>query len=328
MNPLLGKESRTPSVRQFLQMLVPIAAIAICLALHLLLPNIYPEDYVAKTYAPFLEICLAIYAFFFILGCFFPRVRRTLFHLSWLLLAAFFLLEALDIATLKTGYKRLPFVPSPDKMLEVIVANRADLFFHFLGSMRRLFTGIAIGTVLGLVSGVLMGWSKFCNYWLSPVLKIIGPIPAVAWLPIAMVIFPSSYSASLFLIFLAVWFPLTLMVSSSIRNTDKKLIETARVLGAGEWHIMLHVAVPSAMPSMFTGMFMGLSTSFGSLLWAETLGVKAGLGWYINWADAWGEYAKVYSTVALLTVVFSVLITILFRLRDYLMKWQKGSVRW
>jgi NitT/TauT family transport system permease protein len=288
---------------------------------------VYPEGYAPATYASFLRLCLGVYALLFVVALFWPALRGKMLHLSYLLVAAFFLIEALDLATLKTGRLRLPFVPSPDKIIEVYPKNWELLLNSFLHSMLRLCTGIAVGMVTGLIAGVLMGWSRFCNYWLSPVLKIIGPIPSAAWLPIAMVLFPS-YQASVFLISLGVWFPLTLMVGAAIRDTDKRLIETARVLGASEWDIMFRVAIPAAIPAMFTGLFMGLSVAFSALVIVEMLGVKAGLGWYINWASSWGEYAKIYATVALLGVVFSLIMSLLFRVRDRLLKWQKGSVRW
>lgn len=173
-----------------------------------------------------------------------------------------------------------------------------------------------------------MGWSRICSYWFTPVLKIIGPMPSAAWLPIVMVLFPTGYIGGIFLIALSVWFPLTLNFSSAIRSTDKKLIETARVLGASERYILFHVAIPSAIPSIFTGLFMGFSASFGALVVAEMLGVKAGLGWYISWSQSWAEYGRLFFTVLIFIVIFTLLMSLLFKVRDKLLKWQKGTVRW
>lgn len=311
-----------------LKMLAPAISILVCIAIHRVLPNVYPEGYEPTTYVPFLLLCLSVYLAFFITGCFWERLRKKLLHFSWLLAAAFLLIELLDIATLKTGYLRLPFIPSPDKIIEVIPGNAATLWESFLHSMQRLFTGIFFGMIGGFLSGVLMGWSRVCNYWIAPLLRVVGPTPSAAWLPIAIVVFPTSYWASIFLIAIAVWFPLTLMISSAIRSTDRRLVEQARVLGASEGYILFHVAIPAAVPSMFDGMFTGLSLSFSALIVAEMLGVKAGLGWYINWAVSWGEYAKVFATVAILTTIFSLMISLLFILRNRLLRWQKGTVRW
>lgn len=316
------------SLRQCLQMLLAPAVIGAVLAVHLTLPNVYPDGYESYWYPLCLKASLVVYALCFAFACWFVKVRRKLLHLSWLLAALFLAVEIIDILTLKTGHFRLPFIPSPDKIISTIPDYYDRLVESFFASMKLLFTGIFCGVTLGVISGALMGWSQFCNYWFSPLLKIIGPVPAAAWLPIVMVLAPSGYVAGIILIFLAVWFPVTLNFSSGIRNTDKKLIETARVLGAGEGYIMRHIALPAALPSLFTGLFMGLSSSFGALIWAEMLGVKAGLGWYLSWAQAWGEYGRVFSTVLIFIVLFFIMIDVLFRIRDRVMKWQKGSVKW
>jgi NitT/TauT family transport system permease protein len=64
------------------------------------------------------------------------------------------------------------------------------------------------------------------------------------------------------------------------------------------------------------------------LIAAEMLGVKAGLGWYINWAQGWAEYFKVYSALVVLAILFSGLITLLFKVKDRLLSWQKGLIKW
>lgn len=309
-------------------MLMPVAAIAAVLLVHKAVPTIYPEDYEAEVYPVFLAICLAIAGLICLLSFFVIRIREKWIYLSWLIVAIFILIEILDIATLKTGHLRLPYVPSPDKILTTAVTQYNVLAEGFLASMRLFFTGLFFGIFSGLLSGILMGWSRHCNYWFSPALKIIGPMPSAAWLPIVMVLFPTGFVAGVFLIALAVWFPLTLNFSSAIRNTDKKLIEQAKVLGASERYILFHVAIPSALPSVFTGLFMGLSASFGALVVAEMLGVKAGLGWYISWSQSWAEYGRLFFTVLIFIVIFSLLMSLLFRIRDRFLKWQKGSVRW
>ncbi len=314
--------------REFVALLLPVAGMLIALGTHLALPNVYPEDYEPTTYAAFLLGCLAIYLVLAAIACFTPKLRKFLVHLSAIMLAFFLILEALDVATLKSGVLELPFIPSPDKILSCFTLYPEKVIPSFISSMKLLGTGFAIGAATGFISGLLMGWSKVCNYWLSPVLKLIGPVPSAAWLPIAVVFMPSNHAAGLFLIALSVWFPLTLMLSSSIKATDRRLVEAARVMGASEPYILFHVALPSSLPAIFDGLFMGLSSSFGGLLIAEMLGVKEGLGWYLTWAKSWSDYGRVFSTTGIFIIVFFLLIQLLFFVRDRVMKWQKGLVRW
>ena len=88
------------------------------------------------------------------------------------------------------------------------------------------------------------------------------------------------------------------------------------------------LAIPAAMPSVFVGLFMGLGGSFAVLVVAEMMGVKAGLGWYLSWAQGWAAYSNMYAALIVMALMCSGLITLLFRLRDRLLSWQKGLLSW
>lgn len=321
-------KGKLTSAPELVFMFLPIAGILIALGLHLSLPNVYPENYVPEVYAKFLVGCLVIYIVCMLIACFVRCLRVKLVYLSGILLAFFLAIELLDILTLKSGVLELPFIPSPDKTLSSFTLYPDKVIPSFFASMKLLLTGFAIGAITGFISGILMGWSRICNYWLSPILKLVGPVPSAAWLPIAVVIMPSNHAAGLFLIAFAVWFPLTLMLSSAIRSTNIKLVEAARVMGASEPYILFHVALPAALPSIFDGLFMGLSSSFGALVIAEMLGVKEGLGWYLTWAKSWSDYGRVFSTTGIFIIIFFLLIQLLFYVRKKVLKWQSGLVRW
>jgi NitT/TauT family transport system permease protein len=233
-----------------------------------------------------------------------------------------------DLATLKFAWLRLPFFPGPDKVLYGFVTDWALLLKCTAYSLRLLLLGYLFGAAIGLITGTFMGWNQRCNYWIGPLLKVIGPIPATAWMPIALVSFPSSFSASVFLIALAVWFPVTVMTSSGIANVRNAFFEVAKTLGGRRNYLIFRVAIPAALPSIFIGLFMGMGTSFVTLIAAEMLGVKAGLGWFINWALGWAEYNKVYTSLIVLATIFSGLITLLFKVKDRLLIWQKGLIKW
>jgi NitT/TauT family transport system permease protein len=191
-----------------------------------------------------------------------------------------------------------------------------------------LATGYFLGAAVGFVTGVAIGWSRLAGYWIHPVLRFIGPLPATAWLPLAFFVFPSSFSASIFLIALATGFPVTVLTWSGVAGVNSAYYDIARTLGASQRFLVLKVAIPAAMPHVFVGLFMGLGNSFAVLVVAEMLGVKAGLGWYLQWAQGWAAYANMYAALLIMAFLCSGLITLLFRLRDRLLSWQKGLVRW
>lgn len=323
-------ETRRP--QDFVKLLLPVAGTLIALGEWFGTPIVYPSTYTADNdpvYFPaFLVVYLVAYLLVFLAAVFSGKVRLALHRKAWLLAAVPVVLCLWDLATLKSGFFVLPFTPGPDKVLSVFPNNWETILENVGFSLELLLSGLAIGLVTGFLSGLLIGWSHFFDYWLSPLMKIIGPVPSAAWLPIVVALMPSAHAASLFLIALAMWFPLTLMLSSALKSTDMRKVEAARVLGAKEGYILFHVALPLALPNVFNGLFMGLSSSFTALVVAEQLGVKGGLGWYINWSAAWAEYAKVFCVVGIFVVVFYALTTLLFKVRDHVMKWQEGTVKW
>jgi NitT/TauT family transport system permease protein len=253
-----------------------------------------------------------------------PRAANLV---PWLLaLAVFFL--AWELLTAKRAVLPQPFFPPPQALLEVYTDDWGKLGLSVLHSLRLLGIGYAIGALTGFIVGVSIGWYRVASFWIHPVLRFIGPLPAVAWLPLAFFAFPSSWSASVFLIALATGFPVAILTWSGVSAVPSAYYDVARTLGAKESFLILKVAVPAAMPSVFVGLFMGMGASFAVLVVAEMMGVKAGLGWYLQWAQGWAAYSNMYAALVVMSVMCSSLVTLLFRVRDRLLGWQRGTLRW
>ena len=249
--------------------------------------------------------------------------RRT----PWLLLLGL-IFTAWEIATAKLAWLPLPFFPPPQAILEVYTDDLPKLLDSVFASVKLQLGGYLIGAAAGFLTGVAIGWSRAIGYWVHPVLRFIGPLPATAWLPIAFFSFPSSWSASTFLIALATGFPVTVLTWSGVASVSSAYYDVARTLGAKPPFLVLKVAIPAALPHVFVGLFMGLGSSFAVLVVAEMIGVKAGLGWYLQWAQGWAAYANMYAALIVMSLLCSSAITLLFRTRDHLLVWQKGVVKW
>jgi NitT/TauT family transport system permease protein len=262
-----------------------------------------------------------------IAGLWLRPLQRVSHYAPWLTLIAAFL-GAWEIVTAKLALLPMPFFPPPQALLEVLIDDWARLGESILASFRLLAGGYVIGAAAGFALGVSVGWSRAIGYWIHPLLRFIGPLPATAWLPLAFFVFPSSWSASTFLIALATGFPVTVLTWSGVASVNSTYYDIARTLGASQRFLVLKVAIPAAMPYVFVGLFMGLGNSFAVLVVAEMLGVKAGLGWYLQWAQGWAAYANMYAALLIMALACSGLITLLFKLRDRLLSWQKGLVRW
>ena len=258
------------------------------------------------------------------LGGFGQRIR----HAGPWLVALAVVLAAWEATTAKLGLLPRPFFAAPQKVLAAYVDDWPRMVLCVYYSLRLLLTGFVIGGVLGFTAGVAIGWSRTAHYWGHPLLRFIGPVPATAWLPIAIFVFPTSFAASVFLIALATAMPVAVLTWSGISSVNTAFYDVARTHGASDRFLMLRVAIPAAMPHVFVGLFMGLTFSFAVLVVAEMLGVKAGLGWYLQWAQGWAAYGNMWAGLAVMAALCSGLISLLFRVRDRLLVWQRGLVRW
>lgn len=314
--------------REAAKMLIPFAGIFVAYAVHMLVPNVYPATYVPKYWAPFLLGCAAVWAVVWLVGLLVVPVRKKALQFSWLLAWVFLFFEIWDIATLKTGYMKLPFIPSPDKVLEQLCVNYLKVLESAQASLLLLAEGLVMGLLVGFASGVLCGCSRLANYWLSPLLKIIGPVPGLVWLPVFVKLFGSSHAGSVAAIVLAVWFPMTLMLSNALKNTDHALIERAQTLGCSRFRIVAHVMIPNAVPALADALFMALAGSFGALSAAELCGVRSGLALAVSTWGTIANFGVVFAYMFAMIAIFATLTAIMFAVRNWLLRWQKGLVRW
>ena len=305
---------------------VPVANL-ICLAVHWSVSKTEPPAE-TRSYFVFLWNFLAVALLLAIAQLWLPALRRRMRQAGPIFAAALLTLCAWELIT--TGFRLLPlpYFPSPAAVFQSLINDRALLFDSTWHSLVLLLGGYALGVIAGLISGICIGWSTPVRYWGMPILKVVGPIPATAWIPLAMVVSPSAVFSAASLIALAVWFPVTMLTASGISNTRASYLDVARTLGAGRRYLIFRVAIPAALPSIFIGLFMGLGASFLTLVVAETVGVKSGLGWYVSWAQGWAEYGKVFAALVIMAAFFSTLMTALFKVRDRMLVWQKGVIKW
>ena len=277
------------------------------------------------------NLCVGIAALFIVLSLLGRKIARLGLRLRnagpWLI-ALPVLLGIWELLTAKLALLPVPFFAPPQALLAVYIEDYPRLADSLLHSALLLGSGVALGATTGFIAGVAIGWSTRIGYWLHPVLRILGPVPSTALLPLCFFLFPSSWSASVFLIALATWFPVTVLTWSGVASVDKAYYDVARTLGAKQAFLIFKVAIPAALPHVFVGLFMGLGASFSTLVVAEMMGVKSGIGWYLQWAQGWAAYANMYAALLIMALACSGLITGLFLVRDRLLAWQKGSMKW
>jgi len=307
--------------------LLPPALALGALLIHRYVPN-KQTALPTRAYPRLLEILLGATLVLAAVQWLWRPLRRWMEHSGPLLAGAFFVLAIWDLITLKLALMPLPYFPGPDMVVQGMLDDKGILLDSTYCSLKLLLTGYLSGVAAGVVSGVLIGWFRILRYWGMPALKLVGPIPATALIPLAMVVFTNAFFSGAALIAWAVWFPVTMLTTSGISSVPVSYLEGAKTLGAGRAYLIFRVAIPSALPSIFVGVFMGLLVSFLALCVAETVGVKNGLGYYVKWQQGYAEYGKVYGALVIMAAFFSSLLTLLFKVKDWVLVWQKGVIQW
>lgn len=275
----------------------------------------------------FLLACVIFFAGFFVVSFFSDRTKNYLEKSGLFYFVSFVVITALNCLVSKLAVFPAFLFPSFDKIFSVFFEKPGFLLKCVGSSFKLLLLGLLFGVTLGFVTGVGIGFSRRFGYWANPVIKIIGPIPATAWIPLMLQLLPA-YGASVFVVALSVWFPIVLLTSSGIANIPNAYFEVGKTLGAGRFYQIFRIGIPAAMPNIFQGIFFGVCSSFIALMPAEMYGAKAGLGWLISHGKENVDYTEVYSALILTAIFCTVILNLLFVIRGKVLRWQKGLIKY
>ncbi|HTV25411.1 MAG TPA: ABC transporter permease [Polyangiaceae bacterium] len=173
---------------------------------------------------------------------------------------------------------------------------------HILTSLRRVGLAFALATGLGVPVGLLLGASPRFRDYVFPVLEVLRPIPILAWVPLAIIIFDGAESPVVFLTFLASFFATALNAQLGVRSIEPEYLLAARCLGASRASVFWHVILPGALPSIFTGLELSVGVAWFSLVAAEMVSGQFGLGYVINTSFTMVQYPTII--IGMLTLGF------------------------
>ena len=177
---------------------------------------------------------------------------------------------------------RFENIPAPSEVFAAVseLISAPKFAEHVLSSVRRVFIGFAIASVLAVAAGLLVGRFRHAAHSILPPLEVIRPIPAVAWIPIAILLFASSEQSMVFITFIGAFFPVLLNTIHGVEAIDRRLVSASISLGAGPLDVFREVILPGALPSIVTGLSIGMGTSWFSLVTAEMISGQFGIGYY------------------------------------------------
>lgn len=190
--------------------------------------------------------------------------------------------QAASTLRLDLGLVTFTNVPPPTEVFWAAVdfVQSSKVSDHVTSSLRRVGVGYAIAAAVGIALGLAVGRSRRAADVLLPPLEILRPIPAVAWIPLAVLLFPSSEASMIYITFIGALFPILLNTIHGVENVDPRLVAAAQSLGGTRGAILREVVLPGAAPSIVTGLAIGMGTSWFCLVTAEMISGQFGIGYY------------------------------------------------
>lgn len=222
-------------------------------------------------------------------------ISLALFLLAWHLLTEYRVVF----------FVRFTNVPSPSAVYESLTRAMHDstFFMHVILSCRRILFGFSLAALVTVPLGLVMGRFKLAHEILFPIMEVLRPIPAIAWVPMAIMLWPTNEQSIIYITFLGSFFPILVNTLHGMSLVDPVLVRAAQCLGAREMSIFREVYFPASLPHIFTGLTVGMGVAWVSLIAAEMISGQFGIGYF-----TWEAYSLVqYADIALGMICIGVL---------------------
>lgn len=180
-------------------------------------------------------------------------------------------------------------LPSPIEVVKTLIDKISNknpdgntLGANILASLQVSLSGFILALIIGVPLGMIMGWYKPVDRFVRPVFELLRPVPPIAWIPVVVVFVGIDLKAKAMIIFLSVFVPCVINSYTGIQLTKMTLINVAKTFGASSFYTFVKVGIPSSLPMVFTGVRVALGGAWSTLVAAEMLAAKAGLGYMLQ----------------------------------------------
>jgi nitrate/nitrite transport system permease protein len=205
-------------------------------------------------------------------------------------------------------------LPTPFATFQVLWELIKDPFYDYgpndkgiglqLGSsLLRVFSGFAMGAVVAIPIGILIGASSFCKKMFYPIVQVLKPVSPLAWFPIGLVAFQSASSATVFIIFITSLWPTLINTSFGVGSLPDDHKNVAKAFGFSRWKYLTKVLLPFSLPHIITGLRLSIGVAWLVIVAGEMLSGGIGIGFFV-W-DSWNALSleRVISAILIIGIV-------------------------
>ncbi len=267
-----------------------------------------------KSYTAFLVIVIGVE-----LAVLLNRKKKVALDIGIIVYVGFLIWEYI---TAKVGIKDAMLYPAPENVFNILVTDYPKILEGVGSSLRLMGIAFALALIFGVGLGLIVGLSDRLSGTLMPIVRVISPIPPIIYSPYAVALLPSFRAASIFVITMTIFWSIFMNMVLSVRQIDRKIMDSARTLNLSKASLILHVLLPYSLPGIINSVSVSVSTSFLVLTAAEMIGATSGLGWYVKYNADFANFTKVIAGIFVIGVVVTVLNALISLVKKLLIKWR------
>jgi ABC-type nitrate/sulfonate/bicarbonate transport system permease component len=250
-----------------------------------------------------------------------PRLRAALLGCAPLVVVV-----ALWEIVYRAGIYSSVLLPAPSEVLHVFLSQSAELLKHTEASLARVVIGVSLSIVTAIPFGLLVGRYKLIDQISDWSIQIFRSFPPISLIPLAIMFFGIGDKPAIMLIWLASFWPLAISTIFGVKNVERTLLKVARAAHAGDGLVLRKILLPGAMPSILTGLRLAIGAGWLTVVTAEMMAVRSGLGYMIMYAQVTFHPDVILAGILIIGAIGLLFDQLLRLLRKRLCRWQDGLV--
>lgn len=186
-------------------------------------------------------------------------------------------------AVLANRWQNTTLLPTPLAVVDTLVRliRSGAILQHTATSLGRIFLSWSLAAAVAIPLGIVMGRSERLERFVRPFVELFRPISPIAWIPLAILWFGIGLSGKVFIIFIGSFFPALLNTIAGVKGVPPILITAAKTFGCSPVQLTTRVCIPAALPTIATGLRISFGTAWMTIIAAEMVAAKSGLGYMI-----------------------------------------------
>jgi NitT/TauT family transport system permease protein len=238
---------------------------------------------------------------------------------------------------LPEGHRVNPvYLPAPHKVAQAFytaftteprLPNEPWLHQSLATSIRTIFWGFILSSMIGVPLGILCGTYRFFSRLQEPFVEFFRYLPAPAFGALCVAILGIDSGPKIAIIVIGTFFQQVLVIANTVRKVDPSLIEAAQTLGARGWKLLRRVVIPASISDIYNDMRILLGWAWTYLIVAEVVGTMSGITYFINQQARYRNFDNVYAAIFMIGIIGLTSDMLLAALGKVFFPWKAGGTR-